>query len=123
MQAAIATTGHGGKRQGGVGHPKDQYVGVDHRTRLVVAKAEKEEYQARLAALEVAEREGSLISRAASNAATQQLISNAKAKLLSIPAKAAPQIVAMTSIAEVQDLLLSEICQALEELARGSDRP
>jgi phage terminase Nu1 subunit (DNA packaging protein) len=117
MQTAIATTGHGGRRQGGVGHPKDAYVPVDVRERLVVAKADKEEHLARLAALEVAEKERTLISASEVVKASQRAGMAVRDAVLSVPGRIAAQLVGMDDERAIERLIADALRAELTRLA------
>jgi phage terminase Nu1 subunit (DNA packaging protein) len=118
MQTAIATTGHGGKRQGGVGHPKDAYVPVDVRERLVVAKADKEEYLAKLAAIEVAEKEGSLVSAADAVKSATRAGMAIRDAVLSLPGRVAAQLASMDDEREIERYLTEQLRAELTRLAQ-----
>ena len=116
--AARVTSGHGGKRQGGVGHPKDQYVGLDVRTRLVIAKAEREEQMAALASLERKEREGKLVPSDAARKSLSRAGMAVRDAMLSLPGRYAAQLASMTDERAI-DRLLTDVIRA--ELTRLAD--
>lgn len=118
MQTAIATTGHGGKRQGGVGHPKDAYVPVDVRERLVVAKADREEHLARLAAIEVAEKEGSLVSAAEAVKSATRAGMAIRDAVLSVPGRVAATLAGMDDEREIERYLSEQLRAELTRLAQ-----
>lgn len=118
MQTAIATTGHGGRRQGGVGHPKDAYVPVDVRERLVVAKADREEHLARLAAIEVAEKEGSLVSAAEAVKSATRAGMAIRDAVLSVPGRVAATLAGMDDEREIERYLSEQLRAELTRLAQ-----
>jgi len=83
---------------------------TDVKLRLTKAQAEKAE-------LEVEVKKRSLIESLEAEQAWGVVVSNTRAKLLSIPSKAAPLLVACNTILEAQDLLEKLIHEVLEELA------
>ena len=113
-------TGHGGKRHGGVGHPKDEYIPRDIRERLVVAKAEREEQLGRLAALEVAEREGRLVPADAATKAQKRSAMAFRDAMLSIPGREAAKLAGIADEREIERLLTFAIRAELTRVADGA---
>jgi phage terminase Nu1 subunit (DNA packaging protein) len=83
------------------------------KVRLTQAQADKIE-------LENLEREGKLVEAGGVQQAWLAMIAATKAKLLSIPTKVAPQIVAMSQASEAEQLVKAFIYEALEELSVSS---
>lgn len=87
--------------------------GIDakyEQARLTQAKADNE-------ALDVAKKEGSLIEAAAVEIVWDRLLSNFRARLLSLPSALADELVALSDPRDIQAVLKTAIHQALEELA------
>jgi len=80
------------------------------RTRLASAQAEKTE-------LEVEVIKGNLIPSDMVESVVNNMISSFRAKILSIPTKAAPSIVQMAEVAEAEDLIREFVYEALTELS------
>jgi len=94
---------------GGEGEP-DGYT--QHRARLTKAKADKAEVEAALI-------KGTAHDAQAVAKVWEDMIGNARAKLLALPTKLAAQLEGMT-IAERQDAIQSAVSQALTELSNYS---
>jgi phage terminase Nu1 subunit (DNA packaging protein) len=73
---------------------------------------------ARLKNLEADEREGKLVNGESALAAFQNVIANAKAKLINIPSKIALELLGMTDPESIQVRLMEVILEALEELSQ-----
>jgi phage terminase Nu1 subunit (DNA packaging protein) len=91
--------------------PEDEFGDYHkHRARLYRAKAESAEIEVNLMKGEVHE----------SNAVKKvwdDMISNAKAKLLSLPVKVAPRLEGVTGTQEIKDILDNAVNEALNELS------
>ena len=85
---------------------------AEHRSRLTKAKADKAEVEAALI-------KGTAHDAQAVAAVWQDMIGNARAKLLALPTKLAAQLEGMT-IAERQDAIQAAVAQALTELSEYS---
>jgi phage terminase Nu1 subunit (DNA packaging protein) len=81
-----------------------------HRTRLVKVRAD-------LLEMEQSQAEGRLIPAGDVEAAWVEVLANCRAKMLSIPTKAAPEVFAAESLVEVKGLLKTAVNEALSELA------
>jgi phage terminase Nu1 subunit (DNA packaging protein) len=114
----MATTGHGGRRLGAGKPPVDQIVPVDVRERLVVAKADKEEYLAKLAAIEVAEKEGSLVSAADAVKSATRAGMAIRDAVLSLPGRVAAQLASMDDEREIERYLTEQLRAELTRLAQ-----
>jgi phage terminase Nu1 subunit (DNA packaging protein) len=114
----MATTGHGGRRLGAGKPPVDQIVPVDVRERLVVAKADKEEYLAKLAAIEVAEKEGSLVSAADAVKSATRAGMAIRDAVLSLPGRVAAQLASMDDEREIERYLTDQLRAELTRLAQ-----
>jgi len=88
---------------------------------LTVAKTRLTKAQAEKAELELAEERGELHRATAVVSVWAENVINAKAKLLSIPSKLAPQLAGL-SAAEIEALLKKEISEVLHELAEYDER-
>lgn len=87
--------------------PEDDYT--THRMRLTRAKADIME-------MEKAQMEEQLIPASDIEAAWIEATTNMRAKLLSLPTKAAAEVFSAESISEVKNLLKEQIYEALNEL-------
>jgi phage terminase Nu1 subunit (DNA packaging protein) len=114
----MATTGHGGRRLGAGKPPVDQIVPVDVRERLVVAKADKEEHLAKLAAIEVAEKEGSLVSAADAVKSATRAGMAIRDAVLSLPGRVAAQLASMDDEREIERYLTDQLRAELTRLAQ-----
>jgi len=81
-----------------------------HRARLYKAKAENAE-------IEVGLIKGNVHESRAVEKVWDDMISNARSKLLAMPTKLAPKLEGVTDIAELKEIIESEIYQALQELS------
>jgi phage terminase Nu1 subunit (DNA packaging protein) len=107
--------------QGYIRYLRDRAIGADalpdesaraSRARLIKAQAEAQE-------MENARVRGDLLSVPVIERAWGEMAAAFKARVLSIPGKAAPQVVSCNSIAEVKAVLEQMIFEALDELSRG----
>ena len=114
----MATTGHGGRRLGAGKPPVDQIVPVDVRERLVVAKADKEEHLAKLAAIEVAEKEGALVSAADAVKSATRAGMAIRDAVLSLPGRVAAQLASMDDEREIERYLTEQLRAELTRLAQ-----
>ena len=85
------------------------------RTRLLRAQADRTE-------LEVSELKGLMIPAEDVAGEWQQMVGNARAKLLGLPAKAAHLVMAADTFSDAEDILRIQIQEALDELS-GSGIP
>lgn len=111
------STGHGGARAGAGRKPKSNDDDDDHYVRLAKARADHEEEKAAIARMDRLEREGSLVDAADVEQHFTEIAARVKAKLLAIPVKLAPQVVAITDIGEADAMIKAAIYEALRELA------
>jgi hypothetical protein len=134
--AAIAT-GHGGRRPGS-GPPKGtQYsprkkkaaadddgevVSLGARERLVMARADREEANARIAQIELARLSGSMIHAAEALTSRARQTTAFRARMLAIPSAFCGQFVAPNRLAEAFEVLTAMISEALDELANDGAR-
>jgi hypothetical protein len=88
----------------------DDQVGA-YKTRMLKAKT-------RVAEAEADQVDGALLRRSVVELAWTRMISNMRARLLSIPSKTAPLVHSAPSIAAVSAALTSAIHEALEEISR-----
>jgi phage terminase Nu1 subunit (DNA packaging protein) len=84
---------------------------------LYVQKVRLTEAQADKLDLENREREGELVEADSVRSAWLEMIAAARAKLLSIPTKVAPQVIAMSNAADAEQLVKLFVYEALEELS------
>lgn len=94
----------------GMGKPSDKKTLETERTRLASAQAEKTE-------LEVQVIKGNLIPSENVEKAVNGMVSAFRAKMLSLPTKAAPSIVVLADASEAEGLLRDYIYEALTELS------
>jgi len=80
------------------------------RTRLTAAQADRQE-------LALQREKGSLIPADLVLSTWQALVANARAKLLHLPTRVAPEVVAATSLPEIQEAVRKLVYEALNELA------
>lgn len=111
------STGHGGARAGAGRKPKSNDDDDDHYVRLAKARADHEEEKAAIARMDRLEREASLVDAAEVEQHFTEIAARVKAKLLAIPVKLAPQVVAITDIGEADAMIKAAIYEALRELA------
>lgn len=110
--------GRGGARPG-AGRKTDEERGAGDYADYNRDRARREFHNANLAELEEMQKRGSLLPRDEMVAAYQGLVANCRAKLLSVPAKLAPQLLGVETMAEVEAILAESIREALAELERG----
>lgn len=113
---ASKSTGHGGARAGAGRKPKKQDDDDDHYVRLAKARADHEEEKAALARMDRLQREGALVDAAEVEQQFIEIAARVKAKLLAIPVKLAPQVVAVTDIGEADAMIKAAIYEALREM-------
>lgn len=82
-----------------------------------VARAVREKYNAQLAKLEYERQAGRLIETDSVLRHWMAYTANARAKLLSLPTRAAPRVFGMKTVAEIEGLLRDIVYEALNELA------
>ena len=111
------STGHGGARAGAGRKPKNQDDDGDHYVRLAKARADHEEEKAALARMDRLQRAGELVDAGEVEQQFIEIAARVKAKLLAIPVKLAPQLVAVTDIGEADAMIKAAIHEALRELA------
>lgn len=87
--------------------PEDDYT--THRMRLTRARADIME-------MEKAQMEEKLIPAGDIESAWIEVVANMRAKILSLPTKAAPELFAAESLSEVKSILKEQIFEALTEL-------
>lgn len=85
---------------------------AEEKTRLTKAQADKAE-------LEVSELEGRLIPAQLVQDTWTDFVANVRAKLLSLPSKVAHQVIAMDNYAEAEQLIKSNVYDALMELGEN----
>jgi len=117
----------------GPGHPTYPWPEANHwyieyRERLAVqklqpnswedARARRETAMARLAELEVAEKEGQLIPMDVLRETLGDVVDRVRAKLIRIPGAWAPQLTGLDSPREVVKVLHSAVGEAIEELGQ-----
>lgn len=83
-----------------------------HKTRLTAAQADKAE-------LEASRAKGEMIEVDAVAQVVEGLIADSKMKLLAIPIKAAPLVIGVTSLPEIQETLTVMVTDALDELTKN----
>ena len=91
-------------------HKHDNKTLETERTRLASAQAEKTE-------LEVEVIKGTLIPAENVEAVVNGMVSSFRAKMLSLPTKAAPSVVQLADVAEAETLLRDYVYEALTELS------
>lgn len=92
------------------GRKTDDKTLESERTRLASAQAEKTE-------LEVDVIKGSLIPAENVESVVNNMVSSFRAKMLSLPTKAAPSVVQLADVAEAEGLLREYVYEALTELS------
>jgi phage terminase Nu1 subunit (DNA packaging protein) len=108
----------GGARPGAGRKPRSDAVALDVRERLVVAKADKEEHLAKLAAIEVAEKEGSLVSAADAVKSATRAGMAIRDAVLSLPGRVAAQLASMDDEREIERYLTDQLRAELTRLAQ-----
>lgn len=106
--------GRGGARPNSGRKTKGEQA--DHYTRLAKARADHEEEKARLAELERMQLEGELIPASEVEKRFIDAASRVKSRLMSVPGRVAPSVVAITDIIEADAVIKSAIAEALKEL-------
>ena len=109
-----SSPGHGGYRPGSGRKPKTEQN--DAYTVLAKAKAKRESYAAQLAELEYKKAVGEVISADIVLAQWQEMFSNVRARLLSLPAHLA-SVCANVSHDEVEKKATDLVREALQELS------
>ena len=99
-------------RKGGPERERSQANFNEEKARLTRAQADRAE-------LDLAEKSGEVIDAAEAVLAWEQMLTNCKNKVLSIPSKAAPMFSAETDTAVIQDDLENYLRDALQELSDG----
>lgn len=92
------------------------YAGEDNFDRYRKAKAGTEELKARKLEMEVDELEGRLVDKDEVKKKIEELVIRTRTALLNIPAKAAPTLVSIKNVVELEAELFKEINLALESL-------
>ena len=108
---------HGGRREGSGRPPGVPDVPIDVRERYAAARAEREEHEARLAELEVAEKEGELVSWALVKRDTQRAAMAYRDAVLSIGGRIAAQLAVMDDERAIERLITDAIRQELQRIA------
>lgn len=85
------------------------------------ARARREHYNAQIAEMEARKIAGELAETSQIDTVWQGILGNVRAKLVSIPAKTAPSLLGLESIAEIESALTDAIYEAMAELS-GSGR-
>jgi hypothetical protein len=111
--------GRGGARPG-AGRKKNMEV-VGAYEAYNKARAKREIHNARIAEYEEKQIAGTLVEAEAVKHAWQALISNARARLLTVPRKMAPLVTGKKSVNEIEGILTDAIHEALLELAGNGD--
>lgn len=109
-----AYTKHLREKAAGRGQGEDDGELTREKTRLTRAQADKVE-------LEVEELRGALVRVEAIERELGELVAAARAKLLSLPGKAAPLVMAADNLLEAERIIKNLVYEALTELARGND--
>ena len=109
-----AYTKHLREKAAGRGEGEDDGELTREKTRLTKAQADKVE-------LEVEELRGALVRVEAVERERGDLVAAARAKLLSLPGKAAPLVMASGNLLEAERIIKNLVYEALTELARGTD--
>jgi hypothetical protein len=86
------------------------------------ARAMRENFAAKLAWIEVRRRMGELVDRYEVALELGKVYRIARDALLNIPSRLAAQIVALTEIADIQDVIAEEIRATLDELSTALGR-
>lgn len=95
----------------------DNFLGDAGAIDIEEAKRRKIAAEAALAETELERVRGTLVEVEAIEKAWSELVSNCRAKLLSIPAKASPEVYGAESLADVKLVLKNAIVEALNELS------
>jgi hypothetical protein len=115
---ADSGTGRGGARPGAGRKPRSDAVALDVRERLVVAKADKEEHLAKLAAIEVAEKERTLVSAADAVKSATRAGMAIRDAMLSLPGRLAATLASMEDEREIERYLTDQLRAELTRLAQ-----
>lgn len=108
---------HGGARPG-AGRPRSDKPAAQVYQDLAEAKAKHEHFKAQKAELEYKQRAGKLLPIEEVVEAWTTHIGIAKNRLMSIPTRLAPELVAMTEMRKIEDRIREEIHAALEQLSK-----
>lgn len=124
MQLAIAEKvgGHGGKRPGAGRRVGSRDTPQDARDRLAVAKADREEHEARLAELEVAEKEGTLVSWQIVKRDTERAAMAFGSAMQSIPGRIASKLAVIDDEREIERFLTAVIREELQRIAESKEQ-
>lgn len=82
------------------------------------AKAGTEELKARKLELEVAAQEGLLLDKNDARRTIEKMVALTREKILNLPSKIAPDLLAITNLVEMENVLIAHINQALEDLQK-----
>ena len=118
MSDQTASKGRGGAREG-AGRKAGVPVKTDAYAYYTAARAKKEGHLAKLAEFEEKAASGELVKAADVLKEWQNVVSNVRARLLSMPSKLAAQAYGARSRGDLQRLLTEGIHEALAELAEG----
>lgn len=108
---------HGGKRTGSGRKTHAEEGDPGHYERYNAARAKREEHNARIAEFEERKLAGDLLEKAEVSAGWQRMAGTIRARLLVLPAKIAPLVIGLESIAEVEAVIADAIHEALRELS------
>lgn len=84
---------------------------------IVKERARLTHHQANIAELDEEVKRGELIPAYVVEQVWGDMLASFRAKILSVPTKAAHQFVALTDLSEIQDALKEHLCEALTELS------
>jgi len=116
-----STPGHGGTRAGAGRKPKATHGDQsDAYSLLAKAKAKRETYRAQMAELEYRQKNGELIPADEVGEAWTERVLIAKGRLLNLPARLAPNLIAATDMREIEQTIRDAVVEVLEELSGGS---
>lgn len=82
------------------------------------AKAGTEELKARKLELEVAAQEGLLLDKEDARRTIEKMVALTREKILNLPSKIAPELLAIKNLIELENVLIAHINQALEDLQK-----
>jgi len=111
---------HGGKRAGAGRRPAVEEASSGAYGMLAKAKAKNEVFKAQLAELDYKTKIGQMLPVEEVSRVWGEQIRIAKERLMSIPARAAPSLLRMTELREIEQYLREAIHAALEELSHGN---
>lgn len=120
-EAAKSSSGHGGARIGsggarpGAGRKKNVELG-DAYTAYNKARAKKAIHDARMAEMEEKKMAGQLVPADEVEKRFVDAAARVKSKLLAIPGKVSPFVIAISDLGEADALIKKAIHEALEEL-------